>query len=136
MARGKKTGGKDFLPGKPPGPGRTPLPQEIKAVQALSLDEARRRISEVIKLPTSTLQRMAEDSEIPVLEMYLARCALLGMKRGDMTALNCILDRLLGKPKETVETHNININADLDKIPREKIIELLRNADAGKPADL
>jgi hypothetical protein len=61
----------------------------------------------------------------PVMER--AVCAqLLKAAKGDTTAFHAILDRWIGKVKDVTESHLHTYEAELDGVPRENIIELLR----------
>jgi hypothetical protein len=128
MALGRKTGGRDFVKGmpQPAGPGRPPMPPELKHVQAMSIDEGRSRMTLMSKLPLAELEAIAASKTSMAIDVCIATALIRGMRDGNLQSLNLIWDRLWGKPKETVENRNLNVNADLDNIPEEVIDGILR----------
>ena len=76
MAKGKKTGGKDWEPGQSGNPGGRP-PKE----QAL----------------TDLLKQKADKERLSALLLEMAY-------KGDLQALKYVYDRIDGKPRETLET--------------------------------
>lgn len=102
MAYGRKTGGKDFVPGDPRA-GRPQLPAEVKGLTALTKAEATKALSDVLKLNLEELELLVKDRTVPSLQQWAARIVLHGIKHGDQQRLNFMLDRLVGKVKEEVE---------------------------------
>lgn len=101
MAKGKKTGGKDFKPGH--GMGRPKLPEEIKQASNLTLAESRAKLSKFLYLTMDELEAVLRDKSMPVMDMWIARIALMGLKAGDYQRLNFMFDRLIGKVKDQVD---------------------------------
>lgn len=99
----------------------------------MSLEEGRRRISQLIRINNRDLEEVAEDANAPVFERYIAKVLIKGIKNADWYVLDSIMNRLWGKPTERIETHNLNVNADLDLIPRDKLLSLMTELNAGKP---
>jgi hypothetical protein len=105
MAKGKKTGGKDFKPGH--GVGRPTSPPEIKAAAKLSMDEARAKLTEYLKLSMPELEAAMKDRTKEAMDLWIIRIVLLGIKNGDHIRLNFMFDRLIGKVTEKVEVKKL-----------------------------
>lgn len=112
MAKGKKTGGRDFKPGVVTNPkGRTPLPPEVR--------QARRNLGDFIKsgmgasfqrflsMSGEELEAWAKEQErhqtATVMELYVAQILSKAMESGDMSILDKLMDRFLGRPKQAVD---------------------------------
>jgi hypothetical protein len=83
----------------------------------------------ILEMRPDQIEAIAKDKGGNGLDWCFANIIVMAGKHGDQSRVNFFMDRVIGKVKETHETHNININADLDKIPDEVIDALLR----GKP---
>jgi hypothetical protein len=103
VARGKKTGGKDFYKGQPGGPGRPPLPEDIKKARELNKDELTRVLNDFIYLSKGEIEEKILNSSTPMLELLVASILKKGIDFGDHMRLSFLLDRLVGKVKEVVE---------------------------------
>ena len=109
MARGKKTGGKDFKKGGPPGPGRPQLPEDIKKARELNTVELTRILNELVYCSKGELEAKIKNPATDMLEVIGASILLKGADFGDPMRLNFILDRLVGKVKEQVEVESIQV---------------------------
>jgi hypothetical protein len=112
--------------------GKPKLPENVAGLRSMSLEEGRRRISQLIRINNRDLEEVAADDNAPVFERYIAKVLLKGIKEADWYVLDSIMNRLWGKPTERIETHNLNVNADLDLVPREKLLALMTEINAGK----
>jgi hypothetical protein len=104
MAKGKKTGGRDFVPGVVTNPnGRPPLSPEAKAIRKLTADKLE-EIGDLIldgnKVQLNAISSSLEESAIRV---AYAKAALNAMAKGDLSMLEMILNRVVGRVKERVE---------------------------------
>ena len=95
MAKGKKTGGRDFKKGEG---GRKPLPADIKAARNLSYEEMCRSVIEVRNLTPEQVKKIDLDKET------LGKRAILNaFVKLDYKGIKEYEDRLWGKAKETVD---------------------------------
>lgn len=101
MAKGKKTGGKDFKPGH--NIGRPKQPEDVREASNLSIVEARATLSKYLKLTLTELEEAMKSRSIPSMDVWIARIVLLGLKNGDYQRLNFMFDRLIGKVTEKVD---------------------------------
>jgi hypothetical protein len=101
MAKGRKTGGRDFKKGEG---GRKPLPADIKAARNLSYEDMCRTVIKVRKMTRKDVK--AEDND----ELELGKRAIMNAyAKLDYRAIYDYENRLWGKAKETLD-----LNPDQD----------------------
>lgn len=123
MARnGKKTGGRDFKPGCPPGPGRPKAPEDLKlafaSVQKLRSDlryDWQHYYRELLDMNQEELQKLVggktpegkviQSSEpgAPVLKLLVARSILYAMRSGKAFEVQTHRDMMCGPEPKQVE---------------------------------
>lgn len=106
MAKGRKTGGRDFTKGHsltPPGPGRPAVTPELKALRQINATELARILNALSTASIAELAEMSKDPTRSVLEMTIISIWKKAYEKGDQQRVNFILDRLVGKPKEMIE---------------------------------
>jgi hypothetical protein len=103
MAKGRKSGGKDFAPGCAPGPGRPPLPPELKAVRRLTKAEFETLINKYLWMDLSELEAATKSKALPAAEAYAVSIIASGIKSGNWSGFEWIAQRLLGKVQDKVE---------------------------------
>jgi len=102
MAKGKKTGGRDFKPGHPGGPGKPRTPEDVKLARLMNRDEFTRILSEFGYLTVKQLNAItAAPSTNAWQHMVLA--AMRKAVKGDTASLGLILDRAIGKVPQQFE---------------------------------
>lgn len=111
MAKGRKTGGKDWLKGKPGGPGRKPLLPEIKDLPAFDKPTFNRYLNEAVNATDEESRIVINDSEAPRIRKWLHAICIKGNREGDMSKLDALLNRAIGKVKEEVSIGGSNGNA-------------------------
>jgi hypothetical protein len=99
---GRKTGGRDFVPGDPRA-GRPRLPEELKAAKRLNKTEFEAIINKYLWLPLEELEAAAHDKSIPTIEAWMVAIMVKGRTTGEWSGYEWIAQRLLGKVKEQVE---------------------------------
>lgn len=100
MAKGIKTGGKNFEPGNPGGPGAPKIPEEIKQARKLNRLEFERVLNKYIHMQLGALRKIIEDPTTPVLDGVVCKILVKGFNEGDPRRLEFVIDRLIGKVKE------------------------------------
>lgn len=130
MARGKKTGGKDFQPGVSGNPnGRPPLTQEVRDFKNATKAEIIAEFKYLWSLTEEQLQEVCgvtvsygEDgrevetklpNDTPVIRKAIAKSFLKAIKHGSLFDLNIILDRVIGKVKDEDSDQNKKGNIHL-----------------------
>lgn len=103
MSKGRKTGGKDFEKGKPGGPGRPPLPMDLKDVKKLSKEEIERRFAQLWMMPLGELAELSQNVMAPTGLALMARVLHMAWVQGDHARAQFVLDRTIGKVAEKIE---------------------------------
>jgi hypothetical protein len=126
MARGKKTGGRDFQPGVSGNPkGKPPLPQEIRDFRNAAKEDVIHEFKYLWSLTDYQLEEVAGikvsigsdgreteekvENDTPALRKAFAKIILKAIKQGNMFEIDKILDRVIGKVKEEHD-HNLKLN--------------------------
>lgn len=105
MAKGKKTGGKNFEPGNKMGLGAVAHNPEIKKLRNLTHQE----ITEIGSLLFDSSQdelREIRDGNV-ALRSWFAAIILDGIKHSSMGTLNALLDRVVGKVPDNLNLSGI-----------------------------
>lgn len=104
MPKGKKVGGKDWEPGESGNPnGRPKLSEDLKKIRALT-NKQLKEVGDFLLLGTrATLTEVSQNPESSLLQVWLSSVCITGIKKGDMGALNALLDRLVGKVTDKVQ---------------------------------
>lgn len=98
MAKGKKTGGRDFQPGHPGMGGRPRLPADVKAARASNRLLFEQILHKYVHMSGEELNRKLKDTSLPMLEGVVAKILAKAFNEGDFRRAEFILDRLIGKP--------------------------------------
>lgn len=105
MAKGEKTGGRNFEQGTSGNPkGRPRLPDDIKSMRKFNQAEFDRQANEFLFMPVNQLSEILENPAETALRKILAGIIVESAKNGDYKRLEFLLDRLIGKPTKHVET--------------------------------
>lgn len=102
MAKGRKTGGKDFAKGHSPMGGRPPLPEDLKGVKELKPEYFKRLISLFWSKSIEELTAMAENPAMNALHRNLARVILKIDEFADERRFEFLLRRSIGPVTEQV----------------------------------
>lgn len=107
MARGKKTGGRDFTPGHKGYSGRPN--HKVTEARRLNKERVLELLNEFSEKPFSELPSLIKNENTKSIEALVASVFYHGVKSGDHARLNFLLDRLIGKVKEEVD-HTVKID--------------------------
>lgn len=102
MAKGKKTGGRNFPAGNSFG-GRPPLPPELKAVRRLTRTEFERIANKYLWMTPAELAAVLVDPETPMLERVIVRVLSKADDEGEFGPIEWLAQRLIGKVKDQVD---------------------------------
>lgn len=102
MAKGTKTGGRDFLPGKPGGPGKPPLTPEQRELRKLTKTQVEEVYNRFLQLSVQELEQILKDKTQTTLSYAVARMIADGLTKSDRSMFHLLIDRLIGKIKEEV----------------------------------
>lgn len=118
MAKGKKTGGRNFPKGVSGNPdGRPVLPPIVKQFRRLTKEIVEDVGSIILEANESALFEIVHDPNSSALKKWIASAALNGMQIGDMDSLDKLLNRIIGKASEKKDvTDALSDLSDEDKI--------------------
>lgn len=104
MARGKKTGGRDFGPDNPPpkSPGAPKLPKEIRDLRKLTVEQVEEIISTLLTANHDTLDEIRKDPNAPFLKRIIVNILYKTFSTGNMGQLDLLLNRVIGKVQEKI----------------------------------
>ena len=132
MAKGVKTGGRDFKPGETGNPNGAPkIPEEIKEARRLNKLQVEEILNKFLDWPLQDLVNFTANKNSPVLEVLVARILLEGIKKGDQFRLEFIFQRLVGKVKDEIDmnhTGEISLHA--------RIVDLMENLDKSQASEV
>jgi hypothetical protein len=104
MARGKKTGGRDFQPGVSGNPKGGPgLPKDLRDARKLNQQELERVVNKYLNQSLPALMLAMQDECLPMLDMVVANILVQAAQAGDHHRFDFILNRLVGKVQDRVE---------------------------------
>lgn len=116
-----------FEKGKSGNPsGRPKLPDHIKKFKNMSYADFLNKLREFSALTREQMKTMIQDPSITMFDLMFANIVASAAK-GDRDSRNIIIDRMWGKVPEV--SHVKNLDAALDDIPEENVIEYLRKTN-------
>jgi hypothetical protein len=126
--RGK---GKPFKKGAKPGPGRKPLPEDLKGVKELTPEVFRKLVTTFWDMPLEEIEAIATDPSVPMLRRNLATVILKIDEYADVGRFEFLLNRTIGKvvdKSEVEHKHQGQIDHALRAIPRDILLKLARES--------
>lgn len=104
MAKGRKTGGRNFVKGVVTNPtGPKPLPTDIKESRKLTQVEFERLVNKYLYGDKNELQKATADPKTPLIELMIGSILHKGIIQGDERRLEFLLSRLIGKVVQPIE---------------------------------
>lgn len=125
MARGKKTGGKDFARGghQPKKRGKpSSLPPDLKMANDLTKTNLRGLLNKYLWMTNAELQQTIDEKTVPMIEIVIASIIAKAALSGDERRLDFILDRMVGKVKEEIDINTYHER--LAKLPDSEVIQM------------
>lgn len=104
MAKGKKTGGRDFKPGHSGNRrGAAAHNAEVKRIRRMTHEEVAEIGSLILDGNLEKLMEVKVDRQASVLKIWMASVVVKSINKGDAHALDVLLNRITGKVKENIE---------------------------------
>jgi hypothetical protein len=104
-------------------PGRPPIPEDVKEAKALNQVTVVRIFNELNHMTADELKERASDPKTTIFEHLVIAVLKKGVQMGDPNRAEFILNRIIGKPKESLE---ITVNPYTSKSVEELEEELER----------
>ena len=102
--KGKKTGGKDFKKGNPGRPkGIKTVSPEVKEINRKEVEIL---ITSYFKMSLVELGEIAKDKTTPSKDLMVIKIITEAIKSGDQSRFNFLLERTIGKVKDSLDISN------------------------------
>lgn len=114
MGRHTKKG--DFKPGNKLGNGRPKIPEDLKEIKNLDKDIFKKTISKFMDMDVENLKEFLDKvktQKVKVFDAYIASMIAKGMQNQDVSIMEWLATRSVGKVKDEVD-HNITNNVHMD----------------------
>lgn len=109
MAKGKKTGGRNFEKGNVPvGNGRPRLPDEIKQIRKLTTAEFIERFNKYLYMDRDEIRALAEKRSVEVIDLCILNSLIRCIKDGDYATLDKMMDRIIERAPLKVLTTGVH----------------------------
>jgi hypothetical protein len=120
-----------FKKGNAGGPGRPPLidPKLSDYKRNLTKAAVMSSLSEMLDCSEEDLDKILADKKVSALKKAMASVISACIKGGDYQRLEMLLNRTIGKVKDEAIIETKTHDEVLEKVPRDKIVELLRAAN-------
>lgn len=134
MAKGLKTGGKNWKTGQSGNPkGRPIIAPELSEARKFSKFLVEETFHRLLLLSWIELEKIVSNPNTCVLDRLLAKLIVMTEKEGCSTRLNFILDRLIGRIPNISSSNNSSvINREISTISEEAVVYQVVMTDAGK----
>lgn len=105
MAKGRKTGGRDFQPGHLAlkGGGRPLIPDDLKNVKKVTTEQAERLITRLMEMNEVELKALCKDPATPAMHVIIGNIILKGMSGGDTQRMEFLFNRTIGRVLDKVQ---------------------------------
>ena len=126
-----KKGPHRYQKGNPGGPGRPKLidPKLSDYKRNLTKAAVMSSLSEMLDCSEEDLDKILADKKVSALKKAMASVISACIKGGDYQRLEMLLNRTIGKVKDEAIIETKSHDEVLEKVPRDKIVELLRAAN-------
>lgn len=127
MAKGTKTGGRNFKPGNKAasGKGRPPLPPDLKEAKLLTNTAFMALVQRFLVMDWTTLQAHLQNPTTPMLEVIVGSIVAKAATGSDHARLDFLLQRLIGKVQEPPQQHQ---HFNFNMMPRAQVIAMGQEA--------
>lgn len=132
MAKGRKTGGRNFQPGIVTNPnGRPKVPDDIKEMRKLDQLELERMMNQFLNITAEQLTLEIKSGKLTNKEMLIATLISKAIVFGDHHRFDFILNRLIGKVTDNIKHVYPNVSI-LECIGGEEIVLGVEKKDGEK----
>lgn len=104
MAKGKKTGGRNFQKGVSGNPkGRPPLPKELNEALRMTRKEFTELLVKYLAYSLEDLKKTQKAKETKALDRIVIAVIVNAIAKGDDRRLDFLMNRIIGKVKDVIE---------------------------------
>ena len=129
ITAGRKTGGRNFTSENQPHPSKRTggrIPNDLKKANALTKERLDGLLNKHLWLTKDQAIDLINDPTTPMIELLIASIVDKALIHGDDRRMSFILDRLIGKVKETIDINSYMSN--LQKLTESQVIDLGKDA--------
>ncbi len=109
MAKGKKTGGRNFVPGVVTNPnGRPRIPEDLIGARKVNRAEVERLLNKFLIMGPLELNEFKRDPKATMLELMIHSIVVKAVNSGDQQRLDFLLNRLIGPVKQQLQVELSN----------------------------
>jgi hypothetical protein len=105
MMKGRKTGGRNFLPGQSGNP-KGASGHGVSVARRINAREVTKIISRLMRMSVLELTTFSSEPTITVVEGILAKIMIAAGQTGDHNRLNFLFDRMIGKVTDKLEVES------------------------------
>ena len=116
--------GARFKKGNKFGKGKVAIPQDVREMRELTKANCDRLLNRYIYMTKQELKEQAQNPYTPAIDLFVISVIAKGIELACTNRLNFLMDRLIGKPDQTV-----NLNAEVKSSLHSDLMELLHNRD-------
>lgn len=109
----------------PPNSGRKPTSPEMKAARQINRAVIEEILNHYLYCSVIELANVVKDTSRETIDVLVARILFEAIKKGDQVRLSFVLDRLLGKPKESVD---LNVTGSFHS----QVVDMIHNLNNAK----
>lgn len=119
--------GRPFPPGNKANPkGRPKLPAEVKALRFLTAEALKEALQVLVFATMDELKAILSNPDQPVLNRAYARALINGESFGDLTIIEAVLSRVVGRPVQSFDFFDADLvqrMAKVEKLQKERLNE-------------
>jgi hypothetical protein len=117
--------GGHFKPGHPGGPGRPPLPSDVKEARQMTQSEIELALNKFLLMTPEQLKKAKQDPETMMLDHLIISIMTHGVNKGCDKRADFLMNRLVGKVKQQIE-HSGEISNPYMHKTREELEALVK----------
>jgi len=131
MARGRKTGGKNFEKGHPPFHIPKPMAPEVKRLKVESKEAVAKLFWELLHMSPQEIEIRSDKSNWPnisIFEFGILSALVQDAKKGKTDTLRMMKETVIGKPREIIQLEgkvNVEKTVDVSKLTDDELQTLL-----------
>lgn len=111
--------------------GRAKLPEDLQKVKMLTKEHISKLINKYGSLTLAKLEEVMKAEESASFDVMICSAIRRAIVDGDVSRMDFLLNRTVGKVTDVAEVHQHNYDPALDELPKENIIQMLKAVNEG-----